>query len=69
MAYSGYLLMAAIISIENHFSMLLKCEKWEKEGKGCTAFCVQAWKIPDDSTSGELVNSVGRKKGETKRDS
>lgn len=33
MAYSGYLLMAAIISIENHFSMLLKCEKWEKEGK------------------------------------
>lgn len=33
MAFSGYLLMAAIISIENHFSMLLKCEKWEKEGK------------------------------------
>ena len=27
-----------------------------------------AWKISDDSTSGKLVNSVGRKKGETRRD-
>ena len=67
MAYSGYLLNGSYCYYRKTFFNAFKMWKVGKRGRICTAFCAQAWKISDDSTSGKLVNSVGRKKGETRR--